>query len=257
MPVADLSSPPGKPRSPVANWTPPATLHAREVLRATGTLFQLSWPSCLPLALLGVAASGAPGAESIARGELRGLAHSGEWWGLYVASMCLTLVCYGAVMLRQLALASGSRIAALDALRQSLLALPGATLTAILYLLAAPFILPAVWLSLAWTLVLAEGRAPLAACRRSFELVRGRFLLLAGAYLATLAAVLVFVMLLGIFFGVVMSLAGPRGAQLGVTVSRVLFAALLSLPVVYVSAMLVSCYRALLSVTAQQDQSPT
>ena len=33
--------------------------------------------------------------------------------------------------------------------------------------------------------------------------------------------------------------------------------ALLSLPVVYVSAMLVSCYRALLSVTAQQDQSPT
>jgi hypothetical protein len=42
-----------------------------------------------------------------------------------------------------------------------------------------------------------------------------------------------------------MSVAGHQGARTGVAASRVLFSALLSLPVVYVSAMLVSVYRGL------------
>jgi hypothetical protein len=48
----------------------------------------------------------------------------------------------------------------------------------------------------------------------------------------------------GVFFGVVMSLAGQQGARPGIAISRVLFAGLLSLPVVYVSATLVSVHRA-------------
>jgi len=240
---ADLSSSSGKPETPVVKWRPPSTLKAREVLRAAAALFQLSWVFCLPLALIGVLASGAPGSESIASGEGSGLVHSGQWWALYGASILIMLLCYGAVTLRQQSLVEGSPLRVFDALRRSLITLPSAALTAVIWLLCAPLVLPMVWLSLAWTVAVCEGLGPLQACRRSIALVRGNALTLTGSYLATLAAVLVFVMLVGIFFGVVMSLAGQEGARTGVAVSRVLFAALLSLPVIYVSAMLVSVQR--------------
>jgi len=225
-------------------WRPPSTLKAREVLRAAAALFQLSWVSCLPLALIGVLASGAPGSESITSGEGRGLYHSAQWWALYGASIFIMLLCYGAVTLRQQSLLEGSPLRAFDAVRRSLITLPSAVVTAVIWLLCVPLVVPMLWLSLAWTLAVCEGLGPLQACRRSIALVRGRALDLSGSYLATLAAVLVFVMLVGIFFGVVMSLAGQEGARTGVAISRVLFAALLSLPVIYVSAMLVSVQQA-------------
>jgi hypothetical protein len=189
-------------------------------------------------------ASGAPGAEAISSGEGHGLDHSRQWWALYVASMLLTLACYGAVLLRQQALVDGQPMRAFDALRRSVLSLPTAAATAVIYVVAAPLVLPLVWLSLAWTVALWEGLDPIAACRRSIALVRGRALTLASTQLMTIAAVLVFVMLVGVFFGVVMSLAGQQGARPGIAISRVLFAGLLSLPVVYVSATLVSAHRA-------------
>ena len=225
-------------------WRPPSTLKAREVLRAAAALFQLSWVSCLPLALIGVLASGAPGSESITSGEGRGLSHSAQWWALYGASIFIMLLCYGAVTLRQQSLLEGSPLRAFDAVRRSLITLPSAVVTAVIWLLCVPLVVPMLWLSLAWTVAVCEGLGPLQACRRSIALVRGRALDLSGSYLATLAAVLVFVMLVGIFFGVVMSLAGQEGARTGVAISRVLFAALLSLPVIYVSAMLVSVQQA-------------
>jgi hypothetical protein len=200
--------------------------------------------SCLPLALIGVLASGAPGSESITSGEGRGLSHSAQWWALYGASIFIMLLCYGAVTLRQQSLLEGSPLRAFDAVRRSLITLPSAVVTAVIWLLCVPLVVPMLWLSLAWTLAVCEGLGPLQACRRSIALVRGRALDLSGSYLATLAAVLVFVMLVGIFFGVVMSLAGQEGARTGVAISRVLFAALLSLPVIYVSAMLVSVQQA-------------
>ena len=154
------------------------------------------------------------------------------------------LLCYGAVTLRQQSLLEGSPLRAFDAVRRSLITLPSAVVTAVIWLLCVPLVVPMLWLSLAWTVAVCEGLGPLQACRRSIALVRGRALDLSGSYLATLAAVLVFVMLVGIFFGVVMSLAGQEGARTGVAISRVLFAALLSLPVIYVSAMLVSVQQA-------------
>ena len=153
------------------------------------------------------------------------------------------LLCYGAVTLRQQSLVDGRPLRVFDALRRSLMTLPSAAITAVIWLLCAPLVVPLVWLSLAWTVAVCEGLGPLQACRRSIALVRGNALTLTGSYLATLAAMLVFVMLVGIFFGVVMSLAGQDGARTGVAISRVVFAALLSLPVIYVSAMLVSVQR--------------
>ena len=96
-------------------------------------------------------------------------------------------------------------------------------------------------LSLAWLAAVLEQGGPLAACRRSIQLTRGHLWPMTLTWLSVLAGVLVFVMLNGVFYGVVMVVAGHAGAQTGVLISQVVFTALLSLPVIYVSAVLVSC----------------
>lgn len=223
------------------------------MLRASGRVFQLTWWVCLPWALVGVLASGVPGAEAAASGEGRGLSHSPSWWALAGASALLTLLCYGTLMLRQHALLAGQGGTTLEALQRCARRLPSALVAGLVTLLASLLILPLPWLSLAWTVALMEGCGPLQACRRSVVLVRGRALAVTGSYLATLAAVVVFVMLAGICLGVVMMLAGPPGLLASAGLSRVLMAALLSLPVVFVSAVLLSVYGCLTRI----GQSPT
>lgn len=225
------------------------------MLAAAWPLFQVSLPVCLPLAIVGVAASGTPGAEALASGEGRGFLHSGQWWGLYAASTLLMLICYGAILRRQLAHAAGRRLPVLDCLRQSAASLP-ATLGVVALSLAAvllgfialvlPGIAALVFFFFAWPAQVDADLGPLAALRRSTELVRGRFLQVAGVLGATMAAVLVFVLLTGILMAVVMNLAG-QGAQTshgGLSFSRWLMAGVLALPVVYVGAVSVAAYRA-------------
>ena len=108
---------------------------ARAVLHATWPLFQVSLPGCLPLAILGVAASATPGAEAVASGEGRGIVHSGEWWGLYFASTVLMLICYGGILRQQLARARGESLGVMDSLRQAVIGLPGTAGVVILTLL--------------------------------------------------------------------------------------------------------------------------
>lgn len=231
------------------------TLTARDVLAAAWPLFQVSLPGCLPLAVLGVAASATPGAEAVASGEGRGFLHSGEWWGLYMASTVLVLLCYAGILRQQLARMRGHRLGLLDSLRASLRGLLptlGVMLISLLAVVAglALFVLPGlaalVLLFFAWVAQIDEGLGPVAAVRRSVEQARGRFLAIAGIVGAVVAAVLVFVLLTGIFMAVVMNLAG-QGAQTsqgGLALSRWLMAAVLSLPVVYVGAVTVSAWRA-------------
>lgn len=230
------------------------TLAARDVLAAAWPLFQVSLPGCLPLAILGVAASATPGAEAVSSGEPRGFLHSGEWWGLYAASTVLMLICYAGILRQQLARSVGQRLGVLDSLRESLKGLLptlGVVLAAFaavlggLLLLVLPGLVALVLLFFAWVAQIDERLGPVAALRRSLALVRGRFLAVAGIIGTVIAAVLVFVLLTGIFMAVVMNLAG-QGAQTshgGLTLSRWLMAAVLSLPVVYVGAVTVSAWR--------------
>jgi hypothetical protein len=235
---------------------PEATLlNARDVLGAAWPLFQVSLPGCLPLAILGVAASAVPGAESVASNQSHGLSHSPDWWGLYLASTVLTLICYAGVLRQQLALTRGARVGVFDSLRQSLIGLPGTVAVVLLSLaavvvgvclLVVPGLLAVVYTFFAWTAQIEERLGPVAALRRSVDLVRGRFLDVAGVIGAAIAAVLVFVLLTGILLAVVMNLAGP-GAQTGhagLSFSRWLMAGLLSLPVVYTGAVTVTAWRA-------------
>lgn len=222
-------------------------------MRAAGRLFLLSWPQCLPLALLGVVVSGAPGALAARSGAARGLDHGLGWWLLYAGTVLVMLVCYGAVALRQQALVEGRRVSLWTVVGRSLRALPAAVVTATVYVLLAPLLLPLVALSLAWLAAVLEQGGLLDACRRSVQWTRGHLWPLTLTWLSVLAGVLVFIMLTGVFYGVVMVVAGQAGAQNGVLISQVVFTALLSLPVIYVSAVLVSC-RAVLTAG---DHSPT
>ena len=225
------------------------SLVPREVLRATWALFQLSWPTCLPLALVGVTASGVPGSEAAAAGAARGLSQDPQWWALYVVSMVLTLACYGAVVLRQRSIADGEPITILDALRRSVIGLPATASTAVLcslavavggVLLVLPGLAAIVWLSLAWIIAL-EGATPVQALRASIAAVRGRFWPLAKLLAVLLSAVLVFVVLAGIFVGVLMAVAGKQGPTsiVGQTLSRLLFGTVIALPVAWLGAALV------------------
>lgn len=220
----------------------------RSVLSATWALFQQSWPTCLPLALVGVTASGVPGAEAAASGT-RGLSHDPQWWGLYVASMVLTLACYGAVVQRQLSILAGAPVTIIDALRRSVQGLPTTVVTAVLcslvigigfVLVIVPGLVALVWLSLAWVASL-EGAMPLDAMRQSVAAVRGRFWHMAKVLGVLMAAVLVFVVLAGIFVGVLMAVAGKQGPTtvVGQALSRLLFGTVIALPVVYLGAALV------------------
>lgn len=245
---------------PVAPAKAPAVaarLAPREVLAAAWPLFQVSLLRCLPLAVLGVAASATPVAEAGASSEGHGFLHDAQWWGLYAASSVLTLICYAGILRQQLALSRGQAPRVLDSLRDSVAGLPATIGVVLLVLLAVaagmallvlPGIVALVLFFLAWTAQLDERLDPLAALLRSCRLVRGRFFAVAGVIGAAVAAVLVFVLLTGILLAVVMNLAGP-GAQsghAGLSFSRWLMAGLLAVPVVYVSAVNVAAWRAAL-----------
>ncbi|MFM1887651.1 MAG: hypothetical protein RL026_2808 [Pseudomonadota bacterium] len=227
----------------------------RDVLADTWDLFQRSWLTCLPMALVGVAASSVPGTEAAADATV---VHDRQWWALYVVSVLLTLTTYGAVSIHQWRRVTATETAPglLEALRLSVRRLPAAGATAILVTLAtllglAVLVLPGlaagVWLSLAYMAALNERLPPLAACRRSVSLVRGRFWLVAKVLLVAFMAVLVFVILAPILFNIVVSVGGTTllATAPGLWFSRLMFSLLLALPVVYVSALLVSLYRRL------------
>ncbi len=196
-----------------------------------------------------------------------GLMHSPDWWGLYLASTVLMLICYSGVLREQLALARGQRIGALDALRQGLIGLPQTlgvlilTMIAILVggcLLIIPGLLALVYTTFAWIAQIDENLGPTAALRRSVELVRGRLLQVAGIIGALAAAVVVFVLLTGILMAIVMNLAGQgvQTSHTGLSFSRWLMAGLLSLPVVYIGAVTVTAWRVAIAPRATAASTP-
>ncbi|MDR2216307.1 MAG: hypothetical protein LBE59_10790 [Nevskiaceae bacterium] len=233
-----------------------ASYSPRDVLSAAWPLFQASLIGCLPLAVIGVAAGATPGAEAIASGEPRGFMHNREWWALYVASTLLMLICYGGILRQQLALARGARLSPFESMRQSaigLLGTVGVVLPVTLAVIAGAvlFVLPGLLVLVlclyAWVAQIDAGLSPMAAIRRSIEETRARFFSTAGIVGAAIAAVLVFVLLSGILLAVVMNLAGvgAGSGHAGLSFSRWVMAGLLSLPVVYMSAVTVSAWMAL------------
>jgi hypothetical protein len=237
----------------------------RDVLDRAWSLFKASAPVCLPLAIVGVAASATPGSESVGSGEGYGFAHGRDWWGLLVASMLLTLICYGGLLQQQLALADGRRALLIDSLRNAAKSLPSSlglmlllslplapamlvtaalgfgVLPALLTLLALVLLVLAL---LAWPALLAGGLSPFAALAVSIHIVlpRWRFFLNLAATL--LAAILVFVLLAAILIGVVMNLAGQGVPTAGgLALSRWLMALILAVPVVYAGAVTVTALR--------------
>jgi hypothetical protein len=268
VPTAEPTLPPPARRPlPVA-----ASLAPREILSVAWPLFKACLPVCLPLAILGVAAGATPGSEAAMSGAGRSAAWTREWWGLTAASIVLTLVCYGAVLRQQMALAEGHRPPVLDSLRRAAMDVPFVLVLLVLLLVPlVPAVLLTAWRGFdglaalltvaacallihawfAWPELLARGVGPPGALAASARLVRGRWWAVAQVALAVLAAVLVFVLLTGIFIGVVMGLAGQAAPDArGLALSRWLMALILAMPVVYGGAVTVSAWRAVLSAAS-------
>lgn len=225
-------------------------------------------PTCLPLAIIGVAASAVPGA-SPGSGEASGPAQGGQWWGLYLATTALMLICYAGVLRQQSGIAGARRPGLLDSLRAGLTCLPA---TFLLLLLSLVPLLPAglrmalrgpdlahsldliSWLLLlgglaallftffAWPLLIVEQRSAWSALRESILLVSRHLRAVLALVGILLAALLVFSLLTGILLGLVMGLAGPEAqtGHAGLSFSRWLMAGLLALPVTYMNAVAVA-----------------
>jgi len=239
----------------------------RSILAAAWPLFQVSWLGCLPLALLGVAASGSPQAAAIEAGEARGFVHGPQWWGLTLATTVLVLICQGGVLLRQHALAGGETLTPFEAMRRATMRLPQSLATSLLLcapsLLAMAFVgrdwrlvalfgtLAAgwlLWMAFAWPAALLEPCDPFDALRRAAAMTRGRLRAVLLLELVAFSCVLVFVLLAGVLLGVVMSIAGMNGSAMGggqLAFSRLLLAALCAFPVVWLGAVWVTAYRQL------------
>ncbi|MEO6366742.1 MAG: hypothetical protein ABIP38_02000 [Steroidobacteraceae bacterium] len=239
----------------------------RDVLAAAWSLFQVCWPACLPLAMVGVAASATPRAEAVASGLTRDFLHSREWWGLCAAATLLVLICYGAVLRQQLQLAAGLRPLLLDSLRRAardvpyvlllllscaVLFAPAAISTALRGFDAVALLLTVAGCALlvyvfpAWPALIARDLTPWAALGVSIAMVRGRWREYFGVIGILIVAVLVFILLAGILVGMLMGLAGQGAAPTasGLAASRWLMAPVLAAPVVYTTAVAVVLYRA-------------
>ncbi len=230
----------------------------RDVLGAAWPLFQVSLPTCLPLAVVATAAGASPVAQAVPLGR--------EWWGVVIVRAAMVLICYGAMLRQQLQFAAGERPRLLQSLRDACRDVPAALLLVAAWIL--PF-LPAVastalrgfdavallltaaasallvFLLPAWPAMIAGNTRPWAALADSVRLVRGRWLQLAGLMLVLLTGVLVFLLLAGILLGTVMNLAGqginPTPGALAASVW--LTDILLAVPVTYAGAAAVVTWR--------------
>jgi hypothetical protein len=235
-------------------------IDVRNVLGTAWPLFQVCLPTCLPLAVVAVAASATPSSEAVVNGEAHGYLHSREWWGVLVASTVLTLVCYGAMLRQQLGLAAGDRPQVLQSLRLAardvpfvlvLLAIstlpfvPAMVATAlrgfdtVALLLTAGAMGLLVYALPAWPALIAGSANPWTALTGGIALVRGRWLEFAGVVAALLAGVLVFALLASILISMVMNLAGQgiNPTSGGLAFSRWLIALVLAVPMVYAGAV--------------------
>ncbi|MEO8314021.1 MAG: hypothetical protein ABI645_04415 [Pseudomonadota bacterium] len=241
-----------------------ARIVAREVLGAAWPLFQVCLPRCLPLALIAIGTGAMRASEA---GHAGGNpAHGGEWWGVMLASTVLMLICYGAMLRQQLRLAAGERAPLMQSLSDAVRDVPAVLVIAAAWILP---LLPAmastawrgfdgvalvlalaaaallVFLIPAWPAMTARNLLPWVALQESIRLVRGRWLQFAGLVMILLLGLAVFVLIAGIFLGMVMYLAG-QGANptpTALAASRWLMAIVLAVPVVYVGAVSVVLWR--------------
>ena len=192
--------------------------------------------------------------------------HTGEWWGVLLATTALSLICIESVLRLQLAATQRSQAAVMDSMRRSVAYLPGTI--ALLLLALAPLLPPLLWIGMrganwfvllwllaglgglllvffAWPIRVAEGAAPWEALRRSMKLVRAHLSQVAMLAGVMLAAVLVFAQLTGIFLGLVMKIAGPEAqtSHAWLSVSRWLMAGVIAVPLIYMGAVSVAAYR--------------
>jgi hypothetical protein len=238
----------------------------RDLFGAAWPLFQVSLPTCLPLAVIAVVAGASPVAQA--------LPMSRQWWGVVAVRAAMVLICYGAMLRQQLQFAAGERPRLLQSLRDALrdapsaLAVVGACLlpflpavastamrgfdaVALLLTVAASALL--VFLLPAWPSMIAGRTLPWVAMADSIRLVRGRWLQFAGLVLVLLVGVLVCLLLGGILIGAVMNLAGqgvnptPNALAASVWLTDILLAVV----VVHAGAVAVVTWR----VTAGADPS--
>jgi hypothetical protein len=218
--VPDVLYPPARPQS------------VGEILDSAFRIFRATLLTCLPYATLAVIAGQLPSIYYLATG--RGLMQTlvtqirdPVWWLLYVLGTLIVIALWGAILLRQYALATGHGAETGEELRTALRRLPATVLLLVLgclavavwfgpggafrgavrylvYLLALiPASCVALALSSSWPVLLLTGRGAVASMVHSARLTRGSWSRLTLIYTVGLVLLFVLYLLAGMAAGVV------------------------------------------------------
>lgn len=192
---------------------------AGEVLDAGVRLFKVSLVRCLPLSLAAVVLGQLPTVYALARGRRPSLsAEAGiADWALILLAGLGNLLLWGAILLRQRAIAEG-RVSTVGAdLSMALARLPASIGLGLLVLGGIALgmlllVLPGIYLSIAlmfaYPALLLEDAPVLAALRRSLELVRGNWWRTSMILVVAFFAIIVFYAVGSIFGLILLQLTG-------------------------------------------------
>ena len=246
--------------------TRPATIG--EVLDAGFRVFRASLLQSLPYGVLAMIAGKLPHLYAIVmhRPDHQLGAADPLWWALYAAGAVLAIAFVNAVLLKQVAFASGFRLPARAALGLGMRRAPAATAVLALEVLAiglclAPLLgiprpyltwgvvvlaVPATYigvaLSCAWAALLVGNRGVPGSLRYSFQLTRGSWWRTAIIYLIGAAMLAVFYTLAGVIAAVFVAFAGTANIAVMTAVSAEVAAALGAVGVPFYSALALAVY---------------
>ena len=235
-------------------YPPPRPQSVGEILDSAFRIFRATLVKCLPYAIAAAIAGQLPNIYYLARGRTLlqardplGSALGAFWyylatgrpselyaptpdplaWALYTVAALITMVLWGAILLRQYAMATGHPLETRVELATPLRRLPGvlllfiATMLAIhvwvlpvlaihgglrlfvLLALIVPASLVAVALSCGWTVFMLTGKGALESLRHSWQLTSGSWLRLMLIYTVAFVLVMVFYLILGVIIGLV------------------------------------------------------
>jgi hypothetical protein len=239
-----------------------------EVLDAGFRIFRATLLQSLPYGVLAMIAGKLPHLYAVAvhRPAPRLGVDDPWWWALYAVGVVLAIAFVNAILLKQVAVASGSRLRARAALGLGMRRAPAATAVLALEVLAiglclAPLVgitrayltwgvvvlaVPAsyigVALSCGWAALLVGNRGVPGSLRYSLQLTRGNWWRTAIIYLIGAAMLAVFYTLAGVIAAVFVAFAGTANIAVMTAVSAEVAAALGAVGVPFYSALALAVY---------------
>jgi hypothetical protein len=249
-------------------YPPSRPLAIGEVLDSAFRIFQATLLKCLPFSVLATVAGQLQNIYTIVTGRaVHRFSNSDPgWWALYLLGAILGCALVNAIIIRQAAVASGSRsvgsAAILEGLRKvpanivmvivvvavvgicflPLLGVPAAYRTWSVAVLCVPAVYLVVLFLCSWPALLVGHKGPIESLRYSAHLIRGNWWRTVMVYLVVLTMIIVLSVTAGLIVGVLTQFVGARDLAVTTAVSAVMVVASGAVYMPFVTSMALALY---------------